>query len=66
MSKKVSDKKTTAKKPVAKKTATKKTAVKKTKTNSRPWLEYYKTDNIPETLEFPDCAMVDMIIQTAE
>ena len=71
MSKKVSDKKPATKKvaaktkkPAAKKPATKKTAAKKAP--SRPWLDYYKSDNIPETLEFPDCAMVDMIIQTAE
>ena len=47
-------------------TATKKTATKKTAKNSRPWLAYYKEDNIPEHLEYPDCSMVDMIMQTAE
>ncbi len=43
---------------------TKKTATKKTE--SCPWFKYYKEDGIPETLEFPDCSMVDMIIETAE
>ncbi len=54
----------TAKKTTTKKTTTKKTATKKTA--KKPWLKYYEEDNIPETLEFPDCSMVDMIIQTAE
>ena len=43
--------------------------IKKTatsKADSRPWFKYYKEDGVPETLEFPDCSMVDMIIQTAE
>ena len=53
---------------MSKKVSTKKTATKKTATKdkTRPWLEYYKEDGIPETLDFPDCSMVDMIIQTAE
>ena len=53
---------------MSKKVSTKKTATKKTATKdkTRPWLEYYKEDGIPESLDFPDCSMVDMIIQTAE
>ena len=47
------NKKASAKKPVA-------------KAKSYPWFKYYKEDGIPETLEFPDCSIVDMIIQTAE
>ena len=31
-----------------------------------PWLEYYKEENIPEHIDFPDCSIVDMIIQSAE
>ena len=42
--------------------------MKKTKnpSESRPWLRYYEEENVPSTLEFPDCSMVDMIIQSAE
>ena len=36
------------------------------KTDSRPWLKYYKEEGIPDSLEYPDCSIVDMIIQTAE
>ena len=32
----------------------------------RPWLEYYKEDNIPSSLDYPDCSMVDMVLQSAE
>ena len=35
-------------------------------TPSRPWLEYYKEENIPDHLEYPDCSMVDMVLQSAE
>jgi len=51
---------------------TKKTANKKTKTSkarqtdSRPWLKFYKEDEVPSDIEFPDCSVVDMLIQTAE
>ena len=33
---------------------------------SSPWLKFYEEDHIPEHIEFPDCSMVDMIIQSAE
>ncbi len=32
----------------------------------RPWLEYYDEENIPSSIEYPDCSMVDMIMQSAE
>ena len=32
----------------------------------RPWLKYYDEDNIPVSIEYPDCSMVDMIMQSAE
>ena len=32
----------------------------------RPWLKYYEEENIPGNLEYPDCSMVDMIMQSAE
>ncbi len=33
---------------------------------SKPWLKYYEEDGIPAQIEYPDCSMVDMIIQSAE
>ena len=56
MNKKVSDKKP----------KTTKAAKATKKADTYPWYKYYKEDGIPETLEFPDCSIVDMIIQTAE
>ena len=32
----------------------------------RPWLKYYDEDNIPANIEYPDCSMVDMVMQSAE
>lgn len=32
----------------------------------RPWLQYYEEEEIPANLEYPDCSMVDMILQAAE
>lgn len=32
----------------------------------RPWLKYYEEEGIPNHLEYPDCSMVDMIMQSAE
>jgi len=32
----------------------------------RPWLKFYDEENIPGSLEYPDCSMVDMIIKSAE
>ncbi len=31
-----------------------------------PWLEYYKEEDIPTHIDYPDCSMVDMIMQSAE
>lgn len=31
-----------------------------------PWLEFYKEANIPSHIDYPDCSMVDMIMQSAE
>lgn len=33
---------------------------------ARPWLKFYEEENIPDHLEYPDCSMVDMIMQSAE
>lgn len=42
--------------------------MKKTKKEykERPWLEFYEEENIPSNIEYPDCSMVDMVIQSAE
>lgn len=32
----------------------------------KPWLKYYDKEGIPSHLEYPDCSMVDMVIQSAE
>ncbi|MDO5451722.1 MAG: class I adenylate-forming enzyme family protein [Candidatus Saccharibacteria bacterium] len=32
----------------------------------QPWLKYYEEDGIPAHIEYPDCSMVDMVIQSAE
>ncbi len=32
----------------------------------RPWLKFYEEDDIPGNIEYPDCSMVDMIMQSAE
>ena len=31
-----------------------------------PWLKYYEEENIPSHIDYPDCSMVDMIMQSAE
>ena len=31
-----------------------------------PWFEFYKEEGIPNHIEYPDCSMVDMVIQSAE
>lgn len=38
----------------------------KKKEQIKPWAEYYKEENIPESIDYPDCSMVDMVIQSAE
>ena len=32
----------------------------------KPWLKYYDEEGVPAHIEFPDCSMVDMVMQTAE
>jgi len=32
----------------------------------RPWLKYYEEEGISGNIEYPDCSMVDMVIQSAE
>lgn len=38
----------------------------KKKSSNKPWLKYYKEDQIPVHLDVPNCSMVDMIMQSAE
>lgn len=38
----------------------------KKSSHSRPWLSFYEEENLSPHLEYPDCSMVDMIIQSAE
>lgn len=38
----------------------------KKKTQGKPWLEYYEEEGTPSTIEYPDCSMVDMVMQSAE
>lgn len=33
---------------------------------TRPWLKFYEEEQVPAKLEYPDCSMVDMVIQAAE
>ena len=33
---------------------------------NKPWLKYYDEEGIPSHIEYPDCSMVDMVMQTAE
>ncbi len=32
----------------------------------RPWLKYYEEEGVSGNIEYPDCSMVDMVIQSAE
>ncbi|MBQ2659666.1 acyl--CoA ligase [Candidatus Saccharibacteria bacterium] len=32
----------------------------------RPWLKYYEEEGVPSSIEYPDCSMVDMVMQSAE
>ena len=32
----------------------------------RPWLKYYEEEGIPANIEYPDCSMVDMVMQSAD
>ena len=39
---------------------------KKKEHNDQPWLEFYDEEGIPRSINYPDCSMVDMVIQSAE
>lgn len=32
----------------------------------RPWLKFYEEEGIPTHIDYPDCSMVDMVMQSAE
>ncbi|MDO4741785.1 MAG: class I adenylate-forming enzyme family protein [Candidatus Saccharibacteria bacterium] len=34
--------------------------------SERPWLKFYESEGLPSTIEYPDCSMVDMIMQSAD
>ena len=36
------------------------------KSKKSPWLEYYEEEGIPTHIDYPDCSMVDMVMQSAE
>lgn len=36
------------------------------KNRQKPWQNYYEEENIPSRIEYPDCSMVDMVMQSAE
>ncbi len=40
--------------------------MKKKEYQERPWLKYYDEEGLPANLEYPDCSMVDMVLQSAE
>ncbi len=40
--------------------------MKKKHIEKASWLKYYQEENIPSTIDYPDCSMVDMIMQSAE
>ena len=35
-------------------------------TEESPWLKYYEEENVPTHIDYPDCSMVDMVMQSAE
>ncbi len=39
---------------------------KKENRKEKPWLNYYDEEEIPHKIDYPDCSMVDMVIQSAE
>lgn len=39
---------------------------KKKENEKSPWLEFYKEEGIPPHMDYPDCSMVDMVMQAAE
>ena len=40
--------------------------MKKKEYQERPWLKYYDEEGLQANLEYPDCSMVDMVLQSAE
>ncbi len=40
--------------------------MKKKELVERPWLKFYEEEGIPGNIEYPDCSMVDMVMQSAE
>ncbi len=34
--------------------------------NTKPWLKYYEEEGISSNIDYPDCSMVDMVMQSAE
>jgi long-chain acyl-CoA synthetase len=40
--------------------------MKKKDYQERPWLKYYEDGDMRPNLEYPDCSMVDMVLQSAE
>ena len=32
----------------------------------KPWLKYFDEEGVPHSIDFPDCSMVDMVMQSAE
>lgn len=40
--------------------------MKKKEYQESPWLEFYDEEGIPKHIDYPDCSMVDMIMQSAE
>lgn len=39
---------------------------KNQKESKKPWASFYEEEGIPMNLEYPDCSMVDMVMQSAE
>ena len=39
---------------------------KNKKSQDKPWMMYYAEEGTSAHLEYPDCSMVDMVIQSAE
>lgn len=40
--------------------------MKRKEEKSRPWLKFYDEQGTPKEIDFPDCSMVDMVMQSAE
>jgi long-chain acyl-CoA synthetase len=40
--------------------------MKKKDEKSRPWLKFYDEQGTPKEIDFPDCSMVDLVMQSAE